>query len=199
MNKFFKALYLMRYYILSIFSLVLILIGIDIILLKQQVDWWLIIVLIVISVIAVVLLDALTAIIIHHLPGKLFEPTKKKYQVSKFEKWFYNVIQIRKWKDKIPEIGALTCDFGKDKIINPNDLNYIYTFLIEMGYAEEIHFISCLIGFLIVFILPLKYAIYIGIPIAVINSFYNILSALIQRFNRPKLLHLYIRRQRKED
>jgi len=188
----------MRYYLLIILLLVALIIGVNALILpkKFNIELYQIIIYVIASVIMVIILDGLCAFVIHHLPNKWFRPDKKKYRVGSFEKAFYRLIKIRKWKDLIPEIGELTCSFGKDKLKNPNDLEYLYAFLIEMGMAEEIHFISCIIGFLIIFILPLRYAFYIGIPISIINSFFNILSALIQRYNRPKLLILYHRKQR---
>ena len=200
MKKFLKAIHIMRYYILVIFIFTLILIGINIWLIPKKYDlsWILITLFVLLSVIMVIVVDGITAAIIHHLPKKLFDPYRKEYRVSKFEKSFFRLIKIRKWKDKIPEIGALTCDFGKGKIENPNDPKYIYDFLIEMGYAESIHITSCLTGFLIIFILPIKYFVYIGLPISIINIGFNILSAWIQRYNRPKLLLLYERKIRNQ-
>lgn len=198
MKKFLKAIYIMRYYILVILIVTLMLIGINIWLIPKKYDlsWIYITLYVLLSVIMVIVVDGVTAAIIHHLPKKLFDPYRKEYRVSKFENNFFKFIRIRKWKDKIPEIGALTCDFGKGKIENPNDTQYIYEFLIEMGYAESIHIISCLTGFLIILILPIKYFLYIGLPIAIINIGFNILSAWIQRYNRPKLLLLYERKMK---
>lgn len=198
MKNFLKVLYIMRYYILCIFLFVCILIGFDLWLipLKYDTPWYLIIIFIIISVIGVILIDGITAAFIHHLPKKWFDPKLKKYKLKKGEKQFFNIIKIRKWKDKIPEIGELTCNFGKGKIDNPDSPEYLYNFLIEMGYAEEIHFWSCLTGFLVILILPLKYFYFIGIPVGIINTGFNVISALIQRYNRPKLLILYERKTR---
>jgi E3 ubiquitin-protein ligase DOA10 len=48
-------------------------------------------------------------------------------------------------------------------------------------------------GFLIIFIFPLKYAPLFGLPVAIINAFYNYLSVAILRYNTPKLNALYKR------
>lgn len=201
MKKFFKVLYLMRYYILCIVICMLVLIGLDLWLIPYKYDtpWYFIVLFIVISVIGVIIIDGIIAAVVHHFPKKWFDPKQNKYKLKKGEKKFYDIIKIRKWKDKIPEIGALTCDFGKGKIENPDDLEYIYSFLIEMGYAESIHFSSCILGFLVIFIIPLKYFYFIGIPVGIINIGFNILSAFIQRYNRPKLLMLYERKVRSKN
>jgi glycosyl-4,4'-diaponeurosporenoate acyltransferase len=197
MKKVIKVLYLLRYYLLTILLFVIAVCAINICLLRTyyQMSWYLIIIVVVGSTLAVIALDGLTASIIHHLPKKLFDPYKKCFIVKKWEKKFFNVIKIKKWKDKIPEIGALTCDFGKDHISDPNNVEYIYSFLIETGYAEVIHNVSCVIGFLVILICP-KCLLSIGLPIGIINVGFNILSSLIQRYNRPKLLAVYERKKR---
>lgn len=202
MKTFFKVIYALRYYLLCILIAVLILIGLDLWLVPKvfpDTPWWLIVLFIVGSVVAVILIDGIIAAVVHKFPKKWFDPYKKKYKLKKGEKKFFDIIKIRKWKDKIPEIGALTCDFGKGKIDDPNNPAYLYDFLIEMGYAESIHFSSCLLGFLIILIIPLKYFYFIGIPIGIVNIGFNILSAWIQRFNRPKLLILYERKMRNKN
>lgn len=196
MKKFFKILYALRYYLLSIFILMTIVALLDIfIFLKGFYPWYYVILFVTVSVIVVIFIDGLTAAFIHKLPKRLFNP--ERFKERKGEKKFFEIIKIKKWKDKIPEIGELTCDFSKGEIKDPNDPEYILMFLQEMGYAEVIHFLSCILGFLIVFVLPLdlRVMLSVGLPIAIINVFYNLLSALIQRYNRPKLYRVYIRKK----
>ncbi len=198
MKNLGKVLYIMRYYIICIIFFLLVLIGLNLWLIPYvyNTPWYLIVLFVTISVIGVILIDGISAAIIHHMPSKWFDPYKKKYKLKRGEKKFFEIIKIRKWKDKSPEIGALTCDFGKGKIKDPDNPKYLYDFLIEMGYAEAIHFGSCITGFLVILIIPLKYFYFIGIPVAIINIGFNIISALIQRYNRPKLLILYERKLR---
>lgn len=194
MKKFFKILYVMRYYLLSIFIVSLILALLDIFLFLRAYNWYFVVLFIIISVIVVIFIDGLTAYFIHKFPKHLFNP--ERFKEKKWEKGFYNFIKIKKWKDKIPEIGELTCDFSKSEIKDPNDPEYILMFLQEIGYAEVIHFLSCPLGFLIIFVIPFQIELILAItlPVALINSFYNLLSALIQRYNRPKLYKVYLRK-----
>src|SRR5690554_5039492 len=76
----------------------------------------------------VFLIDAVVAFIIHKMPNKWFNPYKKIYHVFEFERNFYESIGIKKWKDRIPEMGQL-CDFKKDKIVDINNNDYIFKFL----------------------------------------------------------------------
>ncbi len=140
---------------------------------------------------AVFVIDAIIATVIHSLPRKFMNPYKKIYRVNKFEKSFYDKIRIHKWKDRIPETGKYLCNFGKEKVKDINDSAYIYKFLQETCYAESMHFISAFIGYLIIFIYPVKFMWCYGFPVATVNFFLQLLPAFVQRYNRPKLLRIY--------
>ncbi len=195
MKKFFKILYALRYYLLSILILAVIITLLNIFVFLKYYPWYLNIIFVFGSVILVIVIDGITAALIHKLPKEKMNP--EHFPEKKGEKRFFETIRIKKWKDKIPEIGELTCDFSKGEIKDPNNPEYILMFLQEMGYAEVIHFVSTIVGFLIVlpFIFDYHIILAVGLPVAVINVFYNLLSAWIQRFNRPKLYRVYQRKQ----
>ena len=140
----------------------------------------------------VFLIDAVVAFIIHKMPNKWFNPYKKIYHVFEFERNFYESIGIKKWKDRIPEMGQL-CDFKKDKIVDINNNVYIFKFLEETCYAETLHFLSAFLGFAVILFFPIKYAFWITGPVAVVNFFLQILPVFIQRYTRPKLMKIYER------
>lgn len=154
-----------------------------------------IIVVVFISAVIAFLIDAIVAIIIHKLPKKWFNPYNKIYKVRNFERGFYENIGIKKWKDRVPEMGQL-CNFKKDKIASINDNEYIYKFLQETCYAEVLHFLSAILGFAVIFVFPLKYMLYFPIPVAIVNCFLQILPIFIQRYTRPKLIKIYERNLR---
>ena len=199
MKKVFKIIYKLRIYLLIIFLLGCLISLIDYFVLKNLYDtpWYLTILFVFASIIYVIIIDGLTATIVHHLPKKIADPYR--FKTKKWEKKFFNFIKIKKWKDYIPEIGEATVDFAKDKLQTNSDSSYLYLFLIEMGYAEIIHIVSFFTGFLIIFLIPLRYALFIGLPVGIINIIFNLLSALIQRYNRPKLLIVYERTKKKEE
>ena len=62
----------------------------------------------------------------------------------------------------------------------------------ECLYGETIHFLSIILGFLILLINP-KCCLYFGLPIAIANGIIPYLSFAILRYNRPKLTILYNR------
>ena len=80
-----------------------------------------------------------------------------------------------------------TAGFSKKHIKDPNDPEYIKTFIVECNKGTVEHFVSIFAGFLCIFIFPLKYALVIGVPVAIINVILNILPIFILRYNIPKL------------
>lgn len=154
------------------------------------------------AVLLVLLIDGLTATVCRLLPAKCANHEKKIFQVSAKEKRFYEKIKIRKWKDKIPEIGQFT-GFRKNKIADPKSVEYIDRYLLEVCYGEIGHSVSMVTSFLIlafVFISPLWIAV--ALPVAIISALLNVPSFFILRYNSYKLEYLrknVIKRQVKEN
>lgn len=140
---------------------------------------------------ASVLLPSLfAAITIRILPKKWFNPDRKIYNVGDKERQFLLKIGIKKWKDKIPEMGQ-TVNFKKDKLQDANNPEYIQKFLVETCYAESLH-ISCAVlavifAFVSLLFMPNIYFWTVSLPVACVYTIYNIPSILIQRYNRPRL------------
>lgn len=140
----------------------------------------------------VVCIDGITAAIARFLPKKCANHQAKIYAVSGKEKKFYEKMGIRKWKDKLPEIGHFT-GFRKNKIADPKNAKYVERFLMEICYGEIGHFFSCFSGFLLLlfwFIFPPLWWI-ISLCVAVINAALNIPFVFILRYNSYKLNALY--------
>lgn len=144
-----------------------------------------------IDILVVFIIDAIIAFVIRRLPEKWFDYKYKAFKIFKWERKFYEAIKIKKWKDKIPELGQLT-NFKKNKVIEPKNSEYLLRYLMECVYGETIHFLSIILGFLILLINP-KCCLYFGLPIAIANGIISYLSFAILRYNRPKLTILYNR------
>ena len=160
-------------------------------------NWWelpLISVLLVLSVIAI---DGVVAFLVNRLPKKWFNHNFKFFTVGKREKLFYEKMRIRKWKDKIPELGALG-GFRKNHVLDPFNNEYVEKYLLEVCYGEIVHVLGCLFGFLVMCIYP-KYYLTIGLPVAVVNAVMNIPSLIILRYNSHKLEVLYKSNKKREE
>ncbi len=126
------------------------------------------------------------------LPAKVFSPYRHRYKVSRKENKFYNKLKIKKWKDKIPELGKLS-GFAKTEIAEPNNPQYIFKFLTENCIAEALHFYSIVAGLLVFVFLPREYVFTIGLPIFFLNMSLHIMPIFVQRYLRPKFLKIYNR------
>lgn len=187
-------------YILIIFITAVILSLVNIIWFMPFLDLnaWQIIITTIVHIVAVIGIDAIIAFLIRRLPGKWFRKDTGVFKINKWERKYYEKIGIKKWKDKIPEWGKLT-SFSKSKLENPNDNEYVSRFLLECRYGELIHLLGMILGFLIIFIMDLKFCLNFAIPVALVNGFLNYPSYAILRYNRPKLLVLYERNRRLEE
>lgn len=143
--------------------------------------------LVAIGVVFEILVDGLVATIARLMPAKLADHTKKIYQVSAKEKKFYEKLKIRLWKDKIPEIGHFT-GFRKNKLVDPQSVEYVERFLLESCYGELGHFFSLFLGFTVLLLYPLSDVWFaLAIPVAIVNFFLNLPSLLVLRYNSYKL------------
>jgi len=154
--------------------------------------WYYYIIMSVVYTISLITVDAIVALVIRHLPSKFFSMDKRTYCLSSREKVFYEKIGVKKWKDKLPELGGFT-SFHKDKIANPFDNQYIDRFILEACYGISIHYWSVPFGFLVIL---LDYKMYMGgsnlwwtmaIPLCCVNAVLVVLPAFILKYNLPKL------------
>ena len=157
---------------------------------------WFFVVAVVVSVVYEFAVDGLFAFIVSKCPNQWFE-SKKFFSVSKKEQKFYEKLGIKHWKDKIWELGGLG-GFSKSKILDPSNPEYSKRFLIESYKGEVDHIIGMVAGFTVIFIFPLRFALIVGLPIAIVNAFINYLSVMILRYNTPKLEVLHKRAVRNQ-
>ncbi len=136
--------------------------------------------------------SALITIFTRIIPSKFFSPLKKRYKVFPKENKLYLKLKIKKWKDKVPELGKLG-GFAKNKIQEPNNSEYIYKFLTETCIAEFLHGYSIIAGLLVFLILPRIYFWTLSLPIFILNTILHVMPLLIQRYIRPKFLKIYNR------
>lgn len=140
-------------------------------------------------------IDGLIAILIHKMPNKWFGTDNPVYHVSKREKALYQRLGVRRWKDKVWELGGLG-GFSKKRLQEPSDPAYIERFLIECNKGVLTHRLSYPAGFLAMLTLPGVCAFTIALPVAVVNLYLNILPTVVLRYNTPMLKSLLKRLQR---
>lgn len=143
------------------------------------------------ATVIVILVNALTATLCRMLPEKCADRDLKFFQVSPKEKKFYEKLKIRKWKDKIPEIGQFT-GFRKNKIVDPKSAEYLERFLLEICYGQLCHLVSCFTSFLILLLFPLyRYWLAASIAVSLVSVALNLLPTFTLRYNSYKLRVLH--------
>lgn len=140
------------------------------------------------------------AFIIRRLPEKLFDYKRRFFRVTAREKRFYKAIGVKKWKDLVIELGMFT-SFSKSKFSDPSDPAYTARFLLESCYGVVIHISCILTGALAMFIYP-PLTLRVGIFVAIVNAFLNILPIFVLRYNLEKIAKIHernLRRSKKQE
>ncbi len=158
--------------------------------------WYIYLIMTVAAVAASFLIDAIVALIGRRLPKKWMDPNKKFFCPDKKRLQFYEKLGVKKWKDKVPELGGFT-DFHKNKLSDPWNNEYVERYMLEACYGVVIHFFSPFFGFLIIL---LDYKMYTGwswmwltimLPVALVNAVLIFAPTIILKYHIPKLKMLY--------
>lgn len=147
---------------------------------------------VVLAIIIEIAIDGIFAAIIHSMPNRWFSKDNKFFDVSRKERKFYDKLKIKNWKDKVAELGFLG-GFRKNKLNDPKNPEYLAQFVIENNKGIILHIVGMIAGFLILLFPNVKYALTIGLPIAIVNVFLNSLSTMVLRYNIPRLKISYER------
>lgn len=182
-------------YLSIVFVAMLLIAGINII--CGTASLWFVVLMVVATTAFQFAIDGVFAFVIARLPNRFFGLGKKCFKVSNKTQRFYEKLQIKKWKDKVWELGK-TNGFSKSKLDQPKNSAYIERFIIECNKGVVVHRVGYFVGFLGIFLFPLKYAFAIGVPIALVNLFLNALPTMILRYNVPKLTAVYERLKLRE-
>ena len=130
--------------------------------------------------------DGIFAIAINKMPDAWFSVDNPLYNVSKRERELYKKLKVKRWKNKVWELGGLG-GFSKGAIASPDDPKYIEKYIIECNKGVLTHRIGYAAGFLAMLTLPMPCALTIALPVAVVNLFLNILPTIVLRNNTPLL------------
>lgn len=159
---------------------------------------WYVILAVTLNTVAVIIVDGIFATLTRWIfPKKWFGVDKKFFSASKKECRFYEKIGIKKWKEKVLELGIFA-NFRKNKVLEPNNNEYVARYIYEANCGILGHFLGAVFGFLIVFIYPLKFWWCFGFPVAIVNFVLSLMPLFILRYNLPKLHTLYKYNQRKQ-
>ncbi|MCL2821696.1 MAG: hypothetical protein FWD86_00645 [Firmicutes bacterium] len=154
------------------------------------------------------------AVLLRLLPLRFFAPRLKLFHSIKSERRFWEKLGIKRWKIIVPDVLNILKIFDKSKLKSSSDQEYLYRYLCEMGWAELMHIFGFFVGYAAIFIpigwlftgdlaisqitgehiiWTLQHAVPFVLPLALLNSFVNLLPICVQRYNRPVILKLYRR------
>ncbi len=119
------------------------------------------------------------------LPRRWFDPYRTPYRCRDWEKGgrVYNKLHIRRWKDRLPDMSRLMPDMVKKKLAAADPMSLVQ----ETCVAECVH---CWLVVLSVGMLFLWKSVWSWALWLVYNLLGNVSFILIQRYNRPRLLRL---------
>lgn len=140
-----------------------------------------------IALVGIIAINAIVAIVCAKLiPDKAYLKDNKLFTSSKKECKFYERIGIKKWKDRILELGKLN-NFRKNKIDSPNDPEYVKKFIAENNKGFMTHFVSIILGIPFIFLLPIKFWLPMTLPLCIASFILNVMPLFILRYNMPRL------------
>ena len=135
------------------------------------------------------------AFLVRVVPEEYYYKLQWLFKKRGFEDKLYQFIHMSKWKDKLPEMGKVF-NFEKKNLSKELDLAYINQFIRETYYAEMGHLAMAVLGFACILVNPSEYA-GMALICSVVNLLVQLPFCLIQRYNRPRLLSLKARLERK--
>ena len=136
---------------------------------------------------AIVMPSIILTIFSNFCPHLFYSEKRRIYREKNFEQKLYNNIKVKDWKDKVPQFLKVKNINNEIKNNNKINANYIEFFISETRRGEFFHLIDIVFGAIVMFILPKQYFFRYSLPIFIIWTFYNMLSIIIQRYNRPRL------------
>lgn len=151
-----------------------------------------------IALVVIIAINAIAAVVCAKLiPDKAYVKDNKLFSSSKEECRFYERIGIKKWKDKILELGKLN-NFRKNKIDSFDDPKYAEKFIVENNKGFMTHFVSIILGLPFIFVMPVRYWLPMTLPLSITSFLLNVMPLFILRYNMPRLKTLLKYAQRNE-
>ncbi len=150
---------------------------------------------VVVDVIAWGLVHALTGYFVHRLPARRFRRDAWLFQSRRIERsgrLYTHVLRIRRWKDRLPEAGALFAGGVSKRHLPATDRAGLEQFAIETRRAELGHWLAAAAGPLFVLWNPPAVAIVMVAYGVVVNAPF----IAIQRYNRLRVARVSARSTR---
>ena len=133
------------------------------------------------------------------IPRRVFQSDRFPYRAYKWERegGIYDVIGIRHWKDRLPDMSRIMKDMVPKRVGKCPTSEEIWVLVGETCRAEIVHLGLCLCAPVICLFWLDRIAV--GVSLSAVVMICNIPFILIQRYNRPKLVSLARRLEAREE
>ncbi len=124
-------------------------------------------------IVFLVVLNGISALITTRLfPLKRININSKLFTIFSCEKQIYEKLGVRKFKDRIPEIGGAISGFSKSSFTG-TDVDYLERFIKETIISELVHFVEIIVC-LLVFVFFNEYVLNFVWPLFLLNTYFNL-------------------------
>ncbi len=132
------------------------------------------------------------------LPREWFDPKSILYRCYKWERGgrIYHKLGVRHWKDSVPDMSRIIPGMVKKKAHLAGDARKMGRLIRETCVAELVHWL------LIIFVSPMVYRTmrgFGGFLAAAIYALGNMIFIIIQRYNRPRLVEIQKRMEKRKE
>lgn len=129
------------------------------------------------------------------LPRRWFNPQSVLFREREWERGgrFYNKLYVGKWKSKLPDMSKHIKRLIAKRLTGSENAEDVRNLVAETCVAEAAHLALCVLSLGMVFIEKSVY----GVMCAVIYSVGNVPYIIIQRYNRPRLMKMLNRIERR--
>lgn len=122
------------------------------------------------------------------LPSSFFDGHFQFYKPKKYEKSLYKKLRVKDWKDYVPNLGNVGKDIaGSDQ--QPT-VELFEKFLHQTCLGEVVHkfcVVSSIVSSVIILFVRADLFLRMALPICFVYVTINMLSIIIQRYNRPRI------------
>lgn len=149
------------------------------------------------SLIYLLVLGLLSHWIGEALPRKWFSWDRFPYRAWRWEREgkIYEKLGIRAWKDRLPDKSRVVKSMVPKRVGGCPTSHSVYRLVRETCVAESVHFALCLLAFPIAFF----WESFAGALIVLLYIICNIPFIMIQRYNRPALIALAKKLEKREE
>ena len=133
------------------------------------------------------------------LPRKWFHAEKFPFRPYRWEKdgKLYDKVRIKKWKDRAPDMSKIRKKMVPKRLgIAPTSAR-VYRLVQETCVAEFVHVVLIFCGFFMLFFW--RGHLLTGFILTLLYTLGNLVFVIIQRYNRPMLLSLAKRLEKREE